>query len=181
MGIVIDTPGQFYTLLTESLRKTLSDNLGLIEYDEAWKQEITRPTVVVQFEDAHPGTRQATGRYCHRQMVTVHSLIPKSTAKAVLQATDLSMEIERFLDLNRFGIDPKCCGAPEIQVNGDTSYLFGFDGIVARGVQWIQPLYLGRDYFEPELPRGGIGLAVNPVDPDDPDAYQPLTPGGKHV
>ena len=94
----------------------------------------------------------------------------------MLQAIDLAAEVERLIDQNRFGIDPKCTGAPEIQVNGDTSYLFGFDGVVARGVQWIQPLYLGRDYFADDEVRSSIWLAVNPKDPDDHGEYSQVWP-----
>jgi len=176
MSVVIDTPGQFYEQVVGELKSKLVDSLQFIEYAKIWGTEVTGPSVVIQFEDAHPGTRQATGRYTHRYIITAHCLVPTSTEKALLQAVDLTAEIERLIDLNRWGIDPKCIGAPEIQVNGDTSYLFGFDGVVARGVQWIQPLYLGQDYFADDEVRSSVWLAVNPKDPDNPEEYHQIEP-----
>ncbi|GDX06641.1 hypothetical protein [Buttiauxella sp. A111] len=177
MRITIESPGQYYEQVVTELRRRITASVAIVEYDEIWNTEITGPSIVIQFEDAHPGTRQATGRYTHRQIITAHCLIPVSVPKATLTATDLACEVERIIDLNRFGIDPKCVGAPDIQVSGDTSYLFGFDGVVARGVQWIQPLYLGQDYFADEETRGSVWLAMNPKDPDDKNAYSKIFPG----
>ncbi|KFC09033.1 phage protein [Trabulsiella guamensis ATCC 49490] len=151
-------------------------SLDIVDYDDIWRTEVTKPSIVVQIEDSHPGTRQATGRYTHRVIITAHCLIPVSHQKATLTAIDLAAEVERVIDNNRFGIDPKCIGAPEIQVSGDTGYLFGFDGVVVRGVQWIQPLFLGKDYFSDDELRGSIWLAVNPVDADDKGEYSQIWP-----
>lgn len=176
MSIAIESPGQYYDQVVSELRRRIVSGVAIVEYGDIWKTEVTEPAIVVQLEDAHPGTRQATGRYTHRHIITAHCLIPVSVPKATLTATDLASEVERIIDLNRFGIDPKYIGAPEIQVNGDTSYLFGFDGVVARGVQWIQPLYLGRDYFADDEVRGSVWLAINPTDPESRDEYHQIEP-----
>ncbi len=176
MSIAIESPGQFYDQVVSDLRRRIVSGVVIVEYDDIWKTEVTEPAIVLQLEDAHPGSRQATGRYTHRHIITAHCLIPVSEPKATLVATDLASEVERIIDLNRWGIDPKCIGAPEIQVNGDTSYLFGFDGVVARGVQWIQPLYLGQDYFADDEVRSSVWLAVNPKDPDNPEEYHQIEP-----
>lgn len=65
-------------------------------------------------------------------------------------------------------------GQPTIQVNGDTSFLLRLDGVEVRGVQWLQPLYLGRSLNDPVEVRGGIRVAVNPANPDDAGEYLPL-------
>jgi hypothetical protein len=176
MSVKIESPGQFYDRVIDAFRQSLTDKIEIVGYDDVWDREIAQPCLVVQFEDAHPGTRQTTGRYEHRYMLTAHCVIPTSRPRANIDAVDLAAEVERQLDLNRFGIAPECIGAPEIQVNGDTSYLFGFDGIVARGVQWIQPLYLGHDYFGADEERGSVWLAVNPSDPDDRNQYGKIWP-----
>jgi len=50
---------------------------------------------------------------------------------------------------------------PQIQVNGDTSYLLGIDGVESRGVQWLQPLFLGRSLNGPVEVRGGVGFTIS--------------------
>jgi hypothetical protein len=176
MSIPIESPGQFYDQVVSNLRSRIVESVAIVEYDDIWKAEVTGPSIVVQLEDAHPGARQDTGRYSHRHTITAHCLVPVSAEKATLMATDLASEVERIIDLNRWGIDPKYIGAPEIQVNGDTSYLFGFSGIVSRGVQWIQPLYLGADYFADDEVRGSVWLAINPTDPENPEEYSKIEP-----
>jgi len=49
---------------------------------------------------------------------------------------------------------------PQIQVNGDTSYLLGIDGVESRGVQWLQPLYLGRSLNGQTEVRGGVSHSI---------------------
>ncbi|HHG8731121.1 hypothetical protein ABKS78_23990 [Enterobacter cloacae] len=176
MGIMIATASQFYDQLEAGLRAKLVDSIPVAGYDDIDRPEIKGPTVLIQLEDAHPGRRSPSGRYCHTQMITAHCVVPSSLPRAVLVATDLAYEVERIVDLNNWGISPECCGQPDIQVNGDTSFLFGWDGVEARGVQWQQNIYLGADYFDADEERAGIRLAVNPKHPDKPGEYHPFPP-----
>lgn len=148
MAIKITAPGEYFAQVMAVFRERITQSITVMGYDDIWHQEVISPSVVIQLEDSHPGPRHPSGKYTHRMTVTAHCILPTSIPGAILQATDLAAEVERIVDLNNFGISVDCCGLPEIQVNGDTSFLFGIDGMVARGVQWIQPLYLGKDWFE---------------------------------
>ncbi len=184
----ITTPSQYHTALVERLRVNLVEGLAIESYDEWGKVEITGPTILIQWEDGHPGERQKDGRYNHQFMLTAHCIIPKGQPNALLQALDLAAEVEPLLARRALFKAPAAeaglpdvllvksdqVGMPEIQVNGDTSWLLGIDGVESRGVQWLQPLFLGRSAFvEPEV-RGGIAFAMNPDDPDNPNSYRPL-------
>lgn len=184
----ITTPSQYHDALVERLRVNLFDGLAIESYDEWGKVEIKCPTILLQWEDSHPGQRQKDGRYAHQFMLTAHCIIPKGVPRALLQALDLAAEVERLLERRALFKEPAAeagqpdvllvksdqVGMPEIQVNGDTSWLLGIDGVESRGVQWLQPLFLGRSAFvDPEV-RGGIAFAMNPDDPDNPNSYRPL-------
>ncbi|MGL5370792.1 MAG: hypothetical protein ACRDBF_07175 [Plesiomonas shigelloides] len=171
---MIDTPSQYYDRLVSGLTNRLVSTVPVMGYDEYGSIELSGPTVFIQFEDAHPGERRQDGRYQHRLMITAHCVVPASVPRATLVALDLASEIERVLFMNTFGLSALCCGMPDIQVNGDTSFMLGFDGTESRGIQWIQPLYLGSSEFTDSPVRDGIRFAMNPVNPDDPLAYQPL-------
>lgn len=176
---MIETPSQYFSQLKSELESKLVGSITVAGYDDIRLPEIKSPTVLIQFEDSYTAARRTTGRYTHRLIVTAHCVVPTSVEQATLVATDLAFEVERIMDLNRCGVDSKCCGAPEIQVNGDTSFLFHWSGVESRGVQWIQPLYLGADYFDDEEPRGGIRVAINPEHPEEPGEYQPFWPEGE--
>lgn len=185
----ITTPSQYHTALVERLRANLVDGLAIEAYDEWGKVEITAPTILIQWEDGHPGQRQNDGRYNHQFMLTAHCIIPKGQPNALLQALDLAAEVERLLERRALFKEPAAeagkpdvllvssdqVGMPQIQVNGDTSWLLGIDGVESRGVQWLQPLYLGRSLSDgPGEIRRGISVAINPVNPDDPNSYHPV-------
>ena len=185
----ITTPSQYHTALVERLRVNLVEGLAIESYDEWGKVEITGPTILIQWEDGHPGQRQNDGRYNHQFMLTAHCIIPKVQPNALLQALDLAAEVERLLERRALFKVPAAeagqpdvllvssdrVGMPQIQVNGDTSYLLGIDGVESRGVQWLQPLYLGRSLSDGagEI-RGGISAAINPANADDPNSYHPV-------
>lgn len=159
----ITTPSQYHTALVERLRVNLFDGLAIESYDEWGKVEVTGPTILIQWEDGHPGQRQNDGRYNHQFMLTAHCIMPKGQPLALLQALDLAAEVERLLERRALFKEPAVeagqpdvmlvssaqVGMPEIQVNGDTSFLLGIDGVESRGVQWLQPLYLGRSLNGP--------------------------------
>lgn len=184
----ITTPSQYHTALVERLRANLVEGLAIESYDEWGKIEIKCPTILIQWEDGHPGQRQKDGRYNHQFMLTAHCIIPKGQPNALLQALDLATEVERLLERRALFKEPAAepgqpdvllvksdqVGMPEIQVNGDTSWLLGIDGVESRGVQWLQPLFLGRSAFSGSEVRGGIAFAMNPDDPDNPNSYRPL-------
>lgn len=184
----ITTPSQYHTALVERLRVNLVEGLAIESYDEWGKVEITGPTILIQWEDGHPGQRQNDGRYNHQFMLTAHCIIPKGQPNALLQALDLAAEVERLLERRALFKAPAAeagqpdvllvssdqVGMPQIQVNGDTSYLLGIDGVESRGVQWLQPLFLGPSRFEEPETRAGWRFAINPNDPDDPSEYQPM-------
>lgn len=184
----ITTPSQYHTALVERLRVNLVEGLAIESYDEYGKVDITSPTILIQWEDGHPGPRQNDGRYNHQFLLTAHCVIPKGLPNALLQALDLSAEVERLLERRTLFKEPDGMdghvllvnqdqvGQPTIQVNGDTSFLLRLDGVEVRGVQWLQPLYLGRSLNDPIEVRGGIRVAVNPANPDDPSEYNPLEP-----
>lgn len=184
----ITTPSEYHLALVERLRAKLFDGLAIESYDEYGKVDITSPTILIQWEDGHPGPRQNDGRYNHQFLLTAHCVIPKGLPNALLQALDLSAEVERLLERRTLfkepdGIDGHVLlvnqdqvGQPTIQVNGDTSFLLRLDGVEVRGVQWLQPLYLGRSLNDPIEVRSGIRVAVNPANPDDPSEYHPLEP-----
>lgn len=179
MALKITAPGEYHEQIMKVFRSRVDSSISVLGYDDIWHQEIISPCVLIQLEDSHPGPRHPSGKYTHRVTVTAHCVLPTSIPKAMLQTADLAAEVERIVDGNNFGIALDCCGLPEIQVNGDTTFLFGIDGMVARGVQWIQPLYLGRDWFA-DFPgdelRAGVRLAVNPAKPDAPDEYHAFLP-----
>ena len=170
----ITTPSQYHTALVERLRANLVDGLAIEAYDEWGKVEITAPTILLQWEDEHPGQRQNDGRYNHQFMITAHCVIPKAIQNAYLQALDLASEVERLLERRTLFKAPadkpglpdvllvhaEQVGMPQIQVNGDTSWLLGIDGVESRGVQWLQPLYLGRSLNAPTEVRGGISHSI---------------------
>ncbi|WP_395755336.1 hypothetical protein OT595_15695 [Edwardsiella ictaluri] len=153
----ITTPSQYHVALVERLRAHLFDGLAIESYDEFGKVEIGQPTILIQWEDAYPGPRRNDGRYTHHFMLTAHCIIPKGHPNAQLQALDLSAEVERLLERRSLfkvpAVDTDAAdmllvstdqvGMPQIQLNGDTSFLLGLDGVESRGVQWLQPLYLG--------------------------------------
>lgn len=184
----ITTPSQYHDALVERLRVNLFDGLAIESYEEWGKVEIKCPTILIQWEDGHPGQRQKDGRYAHQFMLTAHCIIPKGVPRALLQALDLATEVERLLERRALFKEPAAepgqpdvllvksdqVGMPEIQVNGDTSWLLGIDGVESRGVQWLQPLFLGRSAFSGSEVRGGIAFAMNPDDPDNPNYYRPL-------
>lgn len=185
----ITTPSQYHTALVERLRVNLVEGIAIESYDEWGKVEITGPTILIQWEDAHPGQRQNDGRYNHQFMLTAHCIIPKGQANALLQALDLAAEVERLLERRALFKAPAAeagqpdvllvssdqVGMPQIQVNGDTSWLLGIDGVESRGVQWLQPLFLGRSLSDgPSEIRGGISVAINPANADDPNSYHPV-------
>ena len=187
MKYEITTPSQYHTALVERLRANLVEGLAIESYDEWGKVEITGPTILIQWEDGHPGERQKDGRYNHQFMLTAHCIIPKGQPNALLQALDLATEVERLLERRALFKEPAAepgkpdvllvksdqVGMPEIQVNGDTSWLLGIDGVESRGVQWLQPLFLGPSQFvEPEV-RGGVAFAMNPDDQNSP-SFRPL-------
>ena len=170
----ITTPSQYHDALVERLRVNLFDGLAIESYDEWGKVSITGPTILIQWEDGHPGKRQNDGRYNHQVMLTAHCIIPKGGPRALLQALDLAAEVERLLERRALFKAPATeagqpdvllvrsdqVGLPEIQVNGDTSWLLGIDGVESRGVQWLQPLYLGRSLNTPTEVRGGISHSI---------------------
>jgi len=182
----ITTPSEYHRALVERLRAKLCDGLAIESYDEFGKVDITEPSVLIQWEDAHPGQRQNDGRYNHQFMLTAHCIIPKGLPNALLQALDLATEVERLLERRALFREPDGnggqvllvssdqVGMPQIQVNGDTSFLLGIDGVESRGVQWLQPLYLGRSLNDPVEIREGFSLAINPINPDDKGEYHPL-------
>lgn len=170
----ITTPSQYHTALVERLRVNLVEGLAIESYDEWGKVEIKGPTILIQWEDSHPGQRQNDGRYNHQFMLTAHCIIPKGQPNALLQALDLAAEVERLLERRALFKAPAAeagqpdvllvssdqVGMPQIQVNGDTSYLLGIDGVESRGVQWQQPLFLGRSLNGPVEVRGGVGFTI---------------------
>lgn len=182
----ITTPSAYHQALVERLRAKLVDGLAIEAYDEYGKVELKEPTILIQWEDGHPGQRQNDGRYNHQFMLTAHCVIPKGLPNAVLQALDLATEVERLLERRALFKAPDGhggqvllvssdqVGMPQIQVNGDTSFLLGLDGVESRGVQWLQPLYLGRSLNEPVEFREVVSVAINPDNPDDKSAYRPL-------
>jgi len=94
----ITTPSQYHTALVERLRVNLVEGLAIESYDEWGKVEIKGPTILIQWEDSHPGQRQNDGRYNHQFMLTAHCIIPKGQPNALLQALDLAAEVERLLE-----------------------------------------------------------------------------------
>jgi len=188
MAYNITTPSAYHQALVERLRAKLVDGLAIESYDEYGKVDLKEPTILIQWEDGHPGQRQNDGRYNHQFMITAHCVIPKGLPNAVLQALDLATEVERLLERRvlfkvadgnggeTLLVSSDQVGMPQIQVNGDTSFLLGIDGVEARGVQWLQPLYLGRSLNGDVEIREGFSVAVNPLDPDDKSEYHPLTP-----
>lgn len=169
----ITTPSQYHAALVERLRANLVDGLAIESYEEYGKTEITVPTILIQWEDGHPGQRQNDGRYNHSFMLTAHCIIPKGYPNAVLQALDLATEVERLLERRALFklpagegigqtlmVKPEQVGMPKIQVNGDTSFLLGLDGVEARGVQWLQPLFLGPSLNSDSEIRAGFSFQI---------------------
>ncbi|MGL5267154.1 MAG: hypothetical protein ACRC9E_13230 [Plesiomonas shigelloides] len=174
MAEMIESPSQYYDRLVAGLTTRLVGDIPVLGYEDFGSVPLNGPAVFIQFEDAHPSTRRPDGRYQHQFLITAHCVVPASVPRAVLVAIDLASEVERVIDLNTFGLSSSCCGQPDIQVNGDTGFMLGVDGVESRGVQWIQPLYLGAGAFTPSPIRDGVRFAVNPDNPDDPNAYRPL-------
>nr|AKS10292.1 hypothetical protein [Aeromonas hydrophila] len=75
----ITTPSQYHTALVERLRANLVEGLAIESYDEWGKIEIKCPTILIQWEDGHPGQRQNDGRYNHQFMLTAHCIIPRAS------------------------------------------------------------------------------------------------------
>lgn len=186
----ITTPSQYNAALVERLRAKIDNSIAVESYDEFGRVEIKQPTIFIQWEDGHPGIRQNDGRYNHQFMITAHCVIPKAIPNAYLHALDLASEVERLLERRTLFKAPadkpglpdvllvhaEQVGMPQIQVNGDTSFLLGLDAVESRGVQWLQPLYLGPSLNgEPEI-RGVISVAINAKNPDDLSEYQVVTP-----
>lgn len=165
----ITSPSSFDEALKERLSlfiKKVAPDVVISSYEEWGGTEITGTTLMVQWEDAHPGGIQNDGRYQHSQMLTAHCIVPRAHPNAQLLAMDMAYEVERLLfhrrlwmDEKTLLIDPEVVGIPDIQLNGDTSFLIGLAGVAARGVQWQQPLNFGASLVEPsEAIRWGYSI-----------------------
>lgn len=163
----IQSPSAFDSALKERLALFLPAELTIASYEEWGGHHIKTPTLLIQWEDAHPGQQSNDGRYQHGQMITAHCCIPLSHPNAVMTATDMAFAIERllfrrqlFLEQGSILVDSEVVGMPDIQNNGDTTFLIGLPNITARGVQWLQPLYFGPSLYEPSPTRNGWSFEI---------------------
>ncbi len=169
-----DRPSQFYDQIETLLTQLMGDELAVKGYEEYGRVSIESPTLLIEFELGRPGIRGCDGRYCHGYHVTIHCLMPNSMGRAALVALNVAADIERFVDENRWGIDSRQIDKPDLVRTEPSLFQQGASGFEGWAVSWTQNLYLGPSLLEAEEVRGGIRLAVNPANQDEPAEYKPL-------
>ncbi len=167
----INRPSQLYDQIVSTMDGMVSGNLIVEGYEESGEPCIKGPTLLIEFEMGKPGVRGGDGRYCHGYHVSIHCIVPNSIKRPGLAALNLSADIERIVDFNRWGIDSIQIDRP-LHIRSEPSlFQKGSGGFEGWAVSWLQNIYLGESCLDSEEERGGISFSIDPGDADNIDSY----------
>ncbi len=185
----VKIPSDYLNAMTETLEALLnvkSKTFDVYDYGEFGRQEISKPTIVLEYHKAPGNNREPDGRVYEELEVWIHCVIPASMPYADRTASDLSFDIrnkvladigstvpnaERYPRWN-WGLDSDSVRRPTNIDRQPSLFKDGDKGYSAWAATFLQRVIYG-DVDDDEESRDGISFAVNDS-VDDPNSYQEL-------
>lgn len=133
------------------------------------------PALLINFEELPKAVDVGDGRYPVNARISLHCVLGYEVKNLQIELQEFAISVSQFVYENGIWLNGSVVSKP----TGITAFPGNFKKATSGGydswvVSWDQHLYLGESEWETPEVRGGIRLAVNPTNIDDPTEYKQL-------
>jgi len=170
-------PSEFYTGIVTTLEAKFEEKVEVLSYAEFGTNNVKGIQVYIEIPRFIPAKRHADGRRALNVEIEIHCIVSKSYENAALEVMDLAGDVESLLDVSSKGAGRWGFGQsvelPESVDAQEGLFKSGESGYEGWVVSFKQTIYLGDEAILEET-RGGVRLAVNPIDENNPAEYKSI-------
>lgn len=182
---IIQRPTEVIDAITLQLQSYLvasgRTDIEIDDYESWGPNKVGQRFILIEFGDASEAKTPNDGRRAQRQEIILYTLISSGQKNAAREALNVASALAAILRDQRWGISFNCIDEPEKEASIHPVYFEGGEKGCAyegREVRFWQVIKYGPSQWpEERADEARFGLAINPVDPDNPDEYSEVDHG----